>query len=33
MSEQALRVEVVASREQWRDFLELPWRIYRGDPL
>lgn len=33
MNELALRVEVVARREQWRDFLELPWRIYCGDPV
>ncbi|MGQ9778426.1 MAG: GNAT family N-acetyltransferase [Bacillota bacterium] len=28
----SLRVEVVATKQAVRDFLLLPWRIYRGDP-
>lgn len=27
-----IKVEQVATKKQWSDFLRLPWRIYKGDP-
>lgn len=32
MNQLPLRLERVHTKEHWRHFLELPWRIYRGDP-